>query len=208
MSSDNGIYILKTKAEKPVPESDFEYRVAHVGGIENIYWDPKAGEENRTGQFTPEIAFECFGDAPMFRAYVNALEYAHSLAEEISPLEYGVCTLDHDNQVFQKFLAEDIEAFERNGDELMERRREERDLEMASRRAQAAVQFGPGLTFEPGAIHGYLIKGDGTKVHGSLSGLESLTVTDEGELGEGGLGANVAGGGADLEFLPSDWNKE
>lgn len=128
MSADNGIYILKTLAMEAEPEEPFEYRVAHASAIENIYWDHEAGRERNDGKFTPQLAFEYFGNAPTFRNLGKAMERAHEISEGIFPLEYGICVLDHGEQLFEHFSREEIEAFEERGDLLLEEHRRERDL--------------------------------------------------------------------------------
>ncbi len=207
MSADNGIYILKTQGPQVDGRSTGdEHRVAHVMGIDNIYYNVNTGKYDDA--FVPQEAFRCFGDCKVFDSYDEALVYAHQLAEEQPVLEYGVSVLEHPDQMFVPFSEEELEFHEGEVEAIIERYHQKREAEAGAKRKEATVAFKREMLFEPGAIHGYLVKGDGTRVHGSLSGLESLTVTDEGELGEGGLGASVAGGGADLEFLPSDWNKE
>ena len=206
MSADNGIYILKTQAKNPIIESDFEYRVAHVMGVDNIYYNVDTGKYEE--DFIPQEVFRCFGDCQVFVSEAEALLFAHKRAKEYSVLEYGVSILNHPNQVFVPFSEDELEFHEAEIDAIIERHHQKRNAEQVERRKNAAVSFGQGLLFEPGDIYGYLIKEDGTRVHGSLSGLSTLEVIQEGELGEGGIGARVAAGAKDLEFLPSDWNKE
>lgn len=130
MSADNGIYILKTLAMEAEPEEPFEYRVAHASAIENIYWDHEKGGYREDERFTPEIAFQYFSEAPVFRTLYEASGYAHQLESDYSILEYGVSVLDHGNQLFESFTEEEIAAFEKKGDDLMEERRAERDRQI------------------------------------------------------------------------------
>jgi hypothetical protein len=211
MSADNGIYILKTKAERPVIESDFEYRVIHAQCIENIYWDIEKGEDRRDDQFTPEIAYDYFGKSPVLLTSDLAWRFACELEEDHSYSEYGICRLDHSDQVFQTFTDEEIEAFDKRGDELLDQHHQKREAERQSKLEAATIRLGAGMTFEPGAIYGYLVKEDGTKVHGSLSGVQELRFSEE--FGFGHCEIEVThivddtGAGDRLEFLPSDWHK-
>ena len=208
MSADNGIYILKTKAEQPVIESDFEYRVIHAQGIGNIYWDIEIGDYRKDAQFSPEITFQYFGEAPVLDSHDMAFAYAMDLEEDHTYSEYGICNLDHPDQVFQTFSNEEIKAFEQRGEELLEQHHEEREAERQAKLKAATIPFHCGERFEPGAIYGYLVREDGTKVHGSLSGIRLLEVVGTTETGDVTFEAILEGDGDSPHFLPSDWNKE
>lgn len=141
MSADNGVYILKTKARFPEIDSDYEYRVTHAQAIENIHWDQEKGDYREDGRFTPEIAFDYFGRCQVFRTSLEATQFAHALADDIDILEYGVCVLDHKDQIFETFSEKEIEEFERRGDELMEERRQERQREIEADLAERTVRI-------------------------------------------------------------------
>lgn len=193
MSADNGIYILKTKAAKPLIDSDFEYRVIEAGAIENIYYDPIVGTEGKLP--IPETLFSYFGKEKVFIREAEAREYAEELADACTILEYGVCMLDHSDMVFPSHLTDaDVEAYEKRLDEKMEKYRAVQEKLRQERReaaivwllgAQENVRAENGGTFTYHASYGYLEK-DGKKVHGSMSRDE------EGRA----------------YFLPSDWNEE
>jgi hypothetical protein len=94
MSSDNGIYILKT------PKDDgegFDYRVIHAQAIENIYWDDVNKCEGPDPN--PAILLEYFGEAPVMtkdEAAKKAFEMEEEILEDdFCPiLEYGISTIE------------------------------------------------------------------------------------------------------------------
>lgn len=129
MSADNGVYILKTKADD-VSVAPFEYRVTEASGIENIYWDDEEGDYRKDRKFTPEIAFEYFQRAPVFSKEREALERAGAEADNCEVLEYGISVLDHGDQVFETFSPEEMNAFEMKVEEFMEERRRKRQIEI------------------------------------------------------------------------------
>jgi len=213
MSADNGIYILKTRAPNALPEgvvggpasSPFEYRVVHAQAIENLYYDIETSQYNE--QFTPEVAYSYFKECQPLYSEDQALRYAHQLEEQHYILEYGVCILEHGEEVFQTFTDEELSAHEAEGEALMEANRKQRDAKQAAQRAASVIPFGEGMVFLPNAIYGRLLQKDGSEVHGSLSGVTELGISQE--VGcEGHLSAALNGEGMDLEFLPSDWNKD
>lgn len=130
MSADNGIYILKTQAEKPIIESDFEYRVIKAVSIDNIYWDPVKGDYREDDMFTPEIAFEYFGTADVFISEYEAQKEAAALAKNVVYLEYGICLLDHSDQIFKAFSIQEMKEYKRREKELLEQHRQQRQREI------------------------------------------------------------------------------
>ncbi len=186
MSADNGIYILKTAAQEG---GGYEYRVTHAQAIENIYYDVSSGEQWE--HFIPEIAFQYFGECQVFTDDREALLYAHRQAEEYPVLEYGVCVLDHPEEVFQTFATEQLEFFEAEAEAVMERHRQERKAARDAKIAAAKFVIGGGETFIPTAIYGY-INLDGKQVFGALHGVEEVRI-------------NRIKVGA--HFLPNDWSE-
>lgn len=183
MSADNGIYILKTKAVEPTPESDFEYRVAHTTNIEDIYWDAEGACYREDGRFTPEIAFEYFGKAPVFTSPHEAWEHAKELAKTITILEYGIGMLEHGDQVFQEFTPEELERFHDAAERVLEehrRSREEqiqRDLEARTMRVPPAE----GIDVIAGMIE-FIDEDTGMKVRAQLKGKVSVETLEEVEV--------------------------
>ena len=82
-----------------VDSLDFEYRVIHAQGIENIYWDNEAGDYREDAN--PKILIDYFGEAPVM-TQEEAQSYAFKMEEEIMDddfcpvLEYGVSTISLD----------------------------------------------------------------------------------------------------------------
>lgn len=193
MSSDNGIYILKTKAEEHAA-TPFEYRVAHAQAIENIYWDPEKGETRQDGRFTPEIAFMYFGRAPVFSKEDLALAEARRLEDQHTILEYGISMLDHGDQEFLTFTKEELAEFERRDEELMEERRRRRDQELEAKRNEALVylpKYGVNA-FHPTAVYGYTEDPNGGRVYGQVMNPEALS----------------EGNGDHIRFLPNGWDRK
>lgn len=187
MSSDNGIYILKTK--HPKDESKFEFRVIHAQAIENIYWDAKLGKETFS-EVVPEEAASYFGQAEVFTNASAADMHASNLADECTYLEYGIRTLDHSDWVFEHFTDDELEKYFREADRLGEKRRQERQAKLDAARKRATLRLDPGVTFTPRSITGYITTPEGDEINGSLTsiGVEKIVI------GEGGA-----------EFLPFDW---
>lgn len=119
MSSDNGIYILRTpKGFDFSGKQAYEYRVAELQAIDNLDWhvcsvhgtDYHFGNDGRenciechTGGCHEEActiiqAREMFGHAQVFATKNEALAYAGTVEEEIwtqgYPLEYGICNIN------------------------------------------------------------------------------------------------------------------
>jgi hypothetical protein len=151
MSSDNGVYILKTKVSKPHLEDSpelfenrgpcFEYRVLHTSCIENIYWDPELGEHREDQNFTPEIAFQYFGQAPVFSQEEEAFAEASRIASDISILEYGISLLEHGTQVFETFSPEEILEFTDMEEAFSTRRRVERQARLEAELKRNTLQL-------------------------------------------------------------------
>lgn len=107
MSSDNGIYILKTKdshkiiityfSDEKVGESWLNtfgenvlaYRVAHAQAIDNFYWY-KENQLYMLGAYMKDV----WGKSPVFYDLKSAMEYAKKLHDECDWTEYGICTID------------------------------------------------------------------------------------------------------------------
>lgn len=214
MSADNGIYVLKTripaeaafdlKADRII--KDFEYRVIHAQAIENISYNLETGECQP--DFIPEEAYRYFSESPVFFDESEAFHYAHTEAKDCAILEYGVCLLDYGHQVFETFSEEELAAYDRRSEEAIATYRKRRDEEQQIKREAATIDFGEGMVFEPSAIYGYLIQKGGTKVHGSLSGIQALIVKVEVGNEDRGFDVGIGGDGVDFQFLPSDWNRE
>jgi len=126
MSSDNGIYILKTKQAGEFA-TGFEYRVLHAQCIENLYYDIDTGlyREN----FIPEEAFAYFKECQPFFEEALALRYAHYLAEQHPILEYGVSILHHEELEFVEFDEDQMMAYDTGVDVRIQQYREARDKE-------------------------------------------------------------------------------
>lgn len=193
MSSDNAIYILKTQNSKL--ENLVEYRVAHAQAIDNIYWDHDRGETRQDGRFTPEETYIYFKECQPLYNEGQALSYAQKLTEQYPMLEYGICILDHSDQVFQTFTDEEIEDYDRKSEETLAAARKQRDEEAERKRNEATTRLSPGDVFHATRIVGYVLTPDGERVYGQLSGegVEEIRV-----------GASN-GDGAD--FLPNDWDR-
>ncbi|MBD3260689.1 MAG: hypothetical protein GF334_03275 [Candidatus Altiarchaeales archaeon] len=126
MSADNGVYILKTKAEDHAA-TPFEYRVIHTANIEEIYWDAEGACYREDGRFTPEVAFEYFWAAPVFTSSYEAWEHAKKMAASISVLEYGIGMLEHGDQLFQSFTPGELEEFFNRAEKILEQHRRDRE---------------------------------------------------------------------------------
>ena len=81
MSADNGIYILET----PIGGREFEYRVAHCQGIDDLTYGNDEGD--------PELVVSLFGKAPVFPNKADALLEADRQASKVTVLEYGISTI-------------------------------------------------------------------------------------------------------------------
>ncbi len=182
MSADNGIYILKTAARVG---GGYEYRVTHAQAIENIYYDVASGEQWE--HFIPEIAFQYFGDCQVYKNEDAAGSYAHLLAQSYPILEYGVCGLDHPKEFFQTFATEQLEFFEAEAEAVMERHRQEREVEREAKLEAATIRLPAGTKVLPGHCAGVLfVTPEGEEIRGTLK-LSELTLAE------------------DTDFLPNGW---
>ena len=94
ISSDNGIYILKSPEEN---KDGFDYRVTHAQAIENIYWNEETGEESNEAQ--PKSLVDYFGECEVYTEE-GARKEAFRMEKEILSddfcpiLEYGINTIE------------------------------------------------------------------------------------------------------------------
>ena len=99
MSSDNGVYILKTldgfKCENEftqincLPEGIVAYRVAHVQAADNFYY-LEEGELHNLGHWMDTS----FKNSPIFYDEQEAMNYAVALHKKIGWTEYGISGID------------------------------------------------------------------------------------------------------------------
>lgn len=75
MSQNDGIYVLKTLGSP----AGFEYRVAHLASIENVFDDV-------------QWLYEAFCNAPVFYRETDAIVFAENIQSKLQT-EYGVCIL-------------------------------------------------------------------------------------------------------------------
>ena len=194
MSSDNGVYILKTK--HPDKEG-YEYRVAHAQAIDNLYYDLEA--EDHAGIDSPYSqdffdlpANQIFGSSEVYTNEDLVWTEAHHLASEISILEYGTSSLEHPNQVFKYMTNEEMTAEEKRHDAIIEQHHREREEERVVRKRQeekaAITTTGPVAISD--SVRGMLTLPDGREIHGHVLGDCVVTFT------------------APVKFLPTDWDKE
>lgn len=193
MSSDNGVYILKT--QHPSGEG-FEYRVAHAQGIDNLYYDLEvddyAGIDSPYSQdFFDFPANEFFGGCEVYTDEARAWNAAWAEAGDHSILEYGVSMQEHPNQVFKYMTEEEMVAEEARIDAVLEghraRRQEELD-ELWQRQEEAAMHIdGP---MEVSNLWGFFLTSDGRRVRGNVLGNCVVTFPEP------------------VKFLPADWDKE
>ena len=90
MSSDNGIYILRSPSD-----NGEEYRVIEAGAIDNIWLDdngePYGDLIQNNRKFNPKMLKLYFGNAPVFHDKKAALDEAVRLNDETGWTEYGIC---------------------------------------------------------------------------------------------------------------------
>jgi hypothetical protein len=93
MSADNGIYILATPKG-----STKEYRVCHLQGIDNLFYDYKGDYVSSQTPHGLEViiknAREMFKNTPIFETHDKALRHASKLAKDCIILEYGICDIE------------------------------------------------------------------------------------------------------------------
>lgn len=102
MSSDNGIYILRTLRTRRIKgacsiksEPHYVYRVAHAQAIDNFDWYEQNQPYN-LGFYMQTI----WGSSEVFESRNAALRYAHSIERRYDILEYGVCELRTKDYIF------------------------------------------------------------------------------------------------------------
>lgn len=102
MSTDNGIYVLKSKcnfktfAGVRVRTPDyFVYRVAHVFAIDNFDDHVKNYPEE-----LPEYLLRTWGNSPVFKEKDNAFSHAKTLLNQIGYAEYGISEIDWSSHFF------------------------------------------------------------------------------------------------------------
>ncbi len=91
MSADNGIYILETEGP--------EYRVAHLGAIDNLEWHEKYNITTQKMEYfeddNPDLmiinARKMWAKSPVFADSSSALNRAWNIEKEIGYTEYGIC---------------------------------------------------------------------------------------------------------------------
>lgn len=98
MSSDNGIYILKSKDG---------YRVVHTQAIENIYWwnveNPDTRKWKKKSKINPIELKEYFGESKVFKTENEVLKEAIQLQKKYEMVEYGICYIrGWENEKFPK----------------------------------------------------------------------------------------------------------
>ncbi len=84
MSVDNGIYVLVNHKEE-----EREYRVAHAGAIENLWW-PEA-KQDVTKDPDSQQAMRIFGKSPVFTDKKLALGFAFAMALNWEKTWLGEC---------------------------------------------------------------------------------------------------------------------
>lgn len=98
MSTDNGIYILKTKDQ---------YRVVHLQNIENVYYsiiDKNWSYNKETkNKYVPSRIVEMFNDSKYTKDENKAIELAHKWAGSLPICEYGVNTITY-NKTWKHIL--------------------------------------------------------------------------------------------------------
>ena len=95
MSSDNGIYFLKSPKEDG---TGFEYRVIHAQVIDNIYYNDKIHKYNDNDNPDPKTLVEYFGDCkPLTKKQANEMAskmYKEIMEDDCPILEYGIVPLE------------------------------------------------------------------------------------------------------------------
>ena len=97
MSADNGVYILETvrltrNGYQP------EYRVAHLGAIDNIEYDENIKDYTDDDNIRIVNAREMFSSSHVFADRDEAAAYAESLHSELGWTEYGICFITIDRE--------------------------------------------------------------------------------------------------------------
>lgn len=93
MSADNGVYILKTKDQ---------YRVAHIQGIDNIYFSFMDGDwrdiESKKNKYVPTRVVEFWGECNFTRSAKRAFEISNKIEKNLPICEYGVCVITYNKK--------------------------------------------------------------------------------------------------------------
>lgn len=132
--------------------------------------------------------------------------YAGNLVKEFPILEYGICVLNHFDQKFQTFSKEEMEFYYAEIEDIIQRYREQKSIEISNKKKKVTVDFVSGMSFKPNKIYGTLIMSDGTTKLGSLSGLDELTIMQTVQDNDQSH-THVIGEGTNLKFLSSNWNE-
>lgn len=105
MSSDNGIYLLKTKGQN----GNFEYRVNYASAISNLTYntnyipgDYQSSMDLPEGQWNEDIVKDYFGTCIVHIDINKAYEEAFAIQNYWGYTEYGICLLDYSNKQFPK----------------------------------------------------------------------------------------------------------
>ena len=108
MSSDNGIYILRTVSKDG---NGFEYRVLECGAIDNIYYYDDTGDLLEMWNY--------FHGCEVFTNHDRAFEEAIKIEQEYGYTEYGICWEEVD-KVFppQKPICPEHELKEYRSDDI------------------------------------------------------------------------------------------
>lgn len=98
MSADNGIYVLRTpkKGTKEFELEFYEYRVAMLQAIDNLYYDERNGEDSKETDVMIGNAREMFKNASVFTNEADAMHYAIKLYREYDIVEYGIVPIEVD----------------------------------------------------------------------------------------------------------------
>ena len=95
MSTDNGVYILRTQTKGTIGPGDkgYEYRIAHCQAIENIEYP---GEEDKW-------LIQYFGKCEIFHKEIDALKEAQRMFNQIHDeehriVEYGIRPINLDKE--------------------------------------------------------------------------------------------------------------
>lgn len=106
MSSDNCIGVLRTLCEG----KGYEYRVAHIIGLDNLDWDAeKVNDDGTKGGETndPDVqivnARGMWHGCQVYRDEHVSLTVASEMAKDIFPLEYGIISIQIDRVFDHRF---------------------------------------------------------------------------------------------------------
>jgi hypothetical protein len=102
MSADNGIYILQTLRRRgAVPGGEYEYRVAHLQGVENYLWDSKRygkGGYSKNPDVWIKNARKMWRGCTVYvdrdEAFAEATRiYDEIMKDDFPIVEYGICEI-------------------------------------------------------------------------------------------------------------------